>query len=109
MQKINRIVIDWPNTAKNLKLLRQDNLNLRRYVCGSLYFGERNCAKDCEECKTYNMDHSISQAELARVFNVSESSIVNWESERSKPSIEDILFYSQICKIDLLDVLIVER
>lgn len=108
MEKINRITIDWSNTAKNLKLLRQDNLNLRRYVCSQLYYGERNCVSDCNDCK-FDMDHSISQAELAKVFNVSEGSVVNWESERSKPSLEDLLFYSQICKIDLFDVLVTER
>ena len=108
MEKIERICIDWSKTAKNLKLLRQDNLNLRRYVCSQLNYGERNCTGDCGKCK-YDMDHSISQAELSKVFNVSESSVVNWESERSKPSLEDLIFYSQICKIDLFDVLVTKK
>lgn len=55
MKQIKRLVVDWPKTAKNLKLLRQDNLNLRRYVCIQLYYGKRDCVEDCANCK-FDMD-----------------------------------------------------
>lgn len=105
MRRIFRKYIDWPKTAKNLKLLRQDNINLRRYVCSQLYYGKRDCVTDCAECK-YDMDHSISQAELAKVFNVSESMVVNWENNKSRPQLEDLIFYGQICGIDLYEVIV---
>lgn len=105
MKQIKRKYIDWTKTAKNLKLLRQDNINLRRYVCSRLYYGKRDCVADCADCK-FAMDHSISQAELAKVFNVSESMVVNWENNKSRPQLDDLIFYSQICQIDLYDVIV---
>ena len=105
MRNIIRQYIDWSKTAKNLKLLRQDNINLRRYVCSKLYYGKRDCEVDCAECK-FGMDHSISQAELAKVFNVSESMVVNWENSKSRPQLDDLIFYSQICEIDLYEVIV---
>ena len=79
MIELKRKYIDWANTAKNLKLLRRDNID---------------------------MDESISQLELAKVFNVSESMIVNWENNKSRPQLDDLLFYSQICGLDLYDVVV---
>lgn len=108
MEEIKRKVIDWENTAKNLKLLRRDNLNLRRYVCNALNYDKGECDGECETCK-FDMDQSISQAELARVFNVSESMIVNWENCKSRPQLDDLIFYSQICQIDLFDVIVFEN
>ena len=105
MQQINRHFIDWSKTAKNLKLLRQDNINLRRYVCSQLNFDKGDCDGLCETCK-FDMDHSISQAELAKVFSVSESMVVNWENKKSRPQLDDLIFYSQICDIDLYDVIV---
>lgn len=105
MKQLNRQYIDWAKTAKNLKLLRQDNINLRRYVCSQLNFDKGDCDGLCETCK-FDMDHSISQAELAKVFNVSESMVVNWENSKSRPQLDDLIFYSQICGIDLYDVIV---
>ena len=105
MKQLKRKYIDWAKTAKNLKLLRRDNINLRRYVCSQLYYGKRDCVEDCAKCK-FDMDHSISQAELAKVFNVSESMVVNWENSKSHPQLDDLIFYSQICEIDLYDVIV---
>ena len=96
---------DWANTAKNLKLLRRDNINLRRYVCSQLNYDKGECSGECETCK-FDMDESISQLELAKVFNVSESMIVNWENNKSRPQLDDLLFYSQICGLDLYDVVV---
>ena len=107
MQKIDRKYINWEKTAKNLKLLRMDNMNLRRYVCRELKYQNANCSGKCETCR-FDMDNRISQSELASVFNVSESMIVNWENFKSRPSLEDLIFYSELCRIDLYDVIIFE-
>lgn len=108
MKRIDRKYIDWKDTAINLKLLRNDNINLRRYVCNALKREERDCRGFCDECK-FDMDHSISQAELARVFNVSESMVANWENFKSRPQLDDLIFYSQICQVDLFDVIVFEK
>lgn len=97
--------IDWDKTAVNLKLLRQDNLELRRYVCRELNYGKADCHGDCPECK-YDMDTSISQAELGKVFGVTAGVIANWETARTTPSLDDLMFYSEICKLKLFDVVI---
>lgn len=93
MIELKRKYIDWANTAKNLKLLRRDNINLRRYVCSQLNYDKGECSGECETCR-FDMDESISQLELAKVFNVSESMIVNWENNKSRPQLDDLLFYS---------------
>lgn len=105
MIEFKRKYIDWANTAKNLKLLRRDNINLRRYVCSQLNYDKGECSGECETCR-FDMDESISQLELAKVFNVSESMIVNWENNKSRPQLDDLLFYSQICGLDLYDVVV---
>lgn len=109
MQDIVRKFIDWDKTGRNLKLLRSDDLNLRRYVCRELSRqGDRHhdCdGRNCDQCK-YEMDHSISQAELARVFNVSDTVIANWEGHRSEPTLNDLLFYCQITGKDLMEIII---
>lgn len=105
MIELKRKYIDWANTAKNLKLLRRDNINLRRYVCSQLNYDKGECSGECETCR-FDMDESISQLELAKVFNVSESMIVNWENNKSRPQLDDLLFYSQICGLDLYDVIV---
>ena len=105
MIELKRKYIDWANTAKNLKLLRRDNINLRRYVCSQLNYDKGECSGECETCR-FDMDESISQLELTKVFNVSESMIVNWENNKSRPQLDDLLFYSQICGLDLYDVVV---
>ena len=105
MIELKRKYIDWANTAKNLKLLRRDNINLRRYVCSQLNYDKGECSGECETCR-FDMDESISQLELAKVFNVSESMIVNWENNKSRPQLDDLLFYSKICGLDLYDVVV---
>ena len=106
MEKIERKFVDWSRTSKNLKLLRNDNLDLRRYVCFELKTKRSECeGKNCDTCR-FDMDHSISQAELAEVFSVSESMVANWETGRSEPSIDDLLFYAKICNLTLDDILV---
>ena len=106
MESIQRKFVNWENTAKNLKMLRNDNIALRRYVCFVLKTGRKDCdGTACDTCK-FDMDSSISQAELAKVFNVSESMVANWENARSQPSIDDLLFYAQICGLTLDDILV---
>lgn len=100
-----RRYIDWTKTAQNLKLLRNDNINLRKYVCHALKYDEANCSGQCETCK-FDMDASISQNELAEVFGVSAGVIANWETGRTLPSIEDLLFYAEICEIGFSEVVV---
>ena len=108
MERIERKVIDWDKTSKNLKLLRNDNINLRKYVCSELNKKKSIDAcegADCATCR-FDMDMKISQSELAQVFHLNENRIVNWENNKSKPTIEDLIFYSQICGIDLYEVIV---
>jgi len=104
---IKRKSIDWKKTGKNLQLLRNDNISLRRKVCGALKLNRSECSGDCANCK-YEMDNFISRPELAQVFNVSESVIFNWENGKTPVSVEDILFYCQLADVSLDDVLVFE-
>ncbi len=109
MEKLQRSYVNWQKTAVNLRLLRQDNINLRRYVCGVLRVKNGVCdGANCADCK-FEMDNSISRAELAAVFNVTESVVFNWENGKSLPTLDDLMFYAQICKLDLFDVVITEK
>lgn len=105
MTSIKRKFIDWKKTGKNLRLLRNDNIDLRRYVCRQLKYEENNCSGNCAEC-IFDMDNSISRAELAEVFNVSESVVFNWETGRTPVSIDDLMFYTQIAGVELFDILV---
>lgn len=72
IKEIKRKIIDWDMTCLKIKMLRSDNINLRRFVCRTLYLlgdDRRICKHGAENCDTciYEMDHSISQAELARL------------------------------------------
>ena len=107
MKKIERKRVNWEKTGKTLLLLRNDNIELRRNVCSALRYDEENCGGDCENCK-YEMDSSISRAELARIFNVSENVIFNWETGKTPVAIEDLLFYCRLSGKELSDILIFE-
>lgn len=107
MELSERQFIDWKKTGRNLQLLRNDNLELRRFVCYTLNFEKGECDGDCKAC-VFQMDTDVSRNELARVFNVSESVIFNWENGKTPVSLDDILFYCRIAKTDL-DRLIVYR
>ncbi|MGN0805934.1 MAG: helix-turn-helix domain-containing protein [Candidatus Coproplasma sp.] len=52
------------------------------------------------------MDNHISRKELADVFGVSESVIFNWESGRTVVDYENLLFYSQLSKTDLAEIIV---
>lgn len=100
--------IDWNKTAQNLKLLRNDNIDLRRYVCHALKYKEANCSGECDTCK-FDMDASISQNELAEVFGVSPGVIANWETGRTSPTLEDLIFYAEISKLGLSQVIVFKK
>jgi DNA-binding XRE family transcriptional regulator len=102
---VKRKYINWIKTGKNLELLRNDNINLRRCTCYVLNFKKAQCSGECDNCK-YEMDSNISRTELARLFNVSESVIFNWENGRTPISLEDILFYCKIAKVNLDDIIV---
>ncbi len=105
MKAIHRKFIDWKKTGRVLQLLREDNIELRRYVCRALKHDEGECSGECGECM-YDMDNHISRKELADVFGVSESVIFNWENGRTDVSLEDMLFYVQISGKELADIIV---
>ena len=105
MKAIHRNFIDWKKTGKNLQLLREDNIDLRRCVCNALKHDKGDCTGACGEC-VFEMDNHISRNELAAVFGVTENIIFNWENGRTPVSIEDMLFYAQISKKKLSDIIV---
>ena len=42
------------------------------------------------------------------MFNVTESVVFNWENGKSLPTLDDLMFYAQICGLDLFDVVVTE-
>lgn len=107
MQKIERRRIDWSRTGIRLKALRDHNPTLQRYACFHNHRSEANCSGDCETCE-FDIDRNVSRAELARVFSTTESVIANWESGRTSPELEDLLYYAALCGITLEDILVFE-
>ncbi len=105
MQIIEKKYVNWEKTGFKLQLLRNDNINLRRYVCYTMRYLRGECGDNCDEC-VYKMDRSISRAELAEVFNVSESVVYNWERGKTPIAIDDLLFYSQIAKVTIEEIVV---
>ena len=105
MKAIPRNFIDWKKTGRNLQLLREDNIELRRSVCSALKHDLGDCSGECGNCR-FEMDNHISRKELADVFGVTENVIFNWENGRTAVSIEDMLFYVQISKTELSQIII---
>ena len=105
MELIDRKRIDWKKTGKNLMFLRNDNITLRRNVCRALNLKKGECSGDCDGCR-YEMDNNISRPELAKVFNVSESVVFNWETGKTPVSLEDILFYCTLADVSIDDVVV---
>ena len=97
---IKRISIDWKKTGKNVQLLTNDNITLRRNVCGALKLSKGECSGDCVNCK-YEMDNFISRPELAQVFNVSESVVFNWENGKTLPDIASLISLSDLYNLSL--------
>ena len=100
MRAIQRKFIDWKKTGRNLQLLREDNIELRRAVCNALKHDKDECGGQCADCR-FEMDNHISRKELSEVFGVSESVIFNWENGRTNVDYENLLFYAQLSKRDL--------
>lgn len=105
MRPIHRKFVDWNKTGRNLQLLREDNIELRRTVCGALKHDKSECSGKCGECK-FEMDNHISRKELSEVFGVTENVIFNWENGRTAVDYENLLFYCQITKLDINDIII---
>lgn len=103
MEIFDRKLIDWVATGNKLRQLRRDNIYLRRYIC--CCNGCRDCGGNCETCRNPKKA-KISQMNMANVFHVSESSIVNWELARSIPPLEELMFYAQICRMDLTELIV---
>ena len=105
MKPIQRKFVNWEKTGRNLQLLREDNLNLRRFVCSALKHDTGDCSADCDAC-VFEMDNHISRKELSDVFGVSENVIFNWENGRTVIDYENLLFYAQLTKLDIADIVI---
>ncbi|MDE6585062.1 MAG: helix-turn-helix domain-containing protein [Clostridia bacterium] len=105
MKTVYRKFIDWRKTGKNLQLLRNDNGNLRREACRINNLHKSDCSGECESCK-YDMDSNISRKELAVLFGVSDNVIYSWENGRTPIGLEDLLFYCQISKVKLEDIIV---
>lgn len=105
MTRIHRKFINWKKTGKVLQLLREDNIELRRAVCGALKHDKGDCGGVCSTCK-YELDNHISRKELSEVFGVSESIIFNWENGRTAVDYENLLFYAQLTKLKLDEIVI---
>lgn len=101
----NRKNIDWVKTGKNLQLLRNDNVNLRRQACRANKLHKAECNGACDTCR-YDMDSSISRKELAVLFGVSDNVIYSWESGRTPVGLEDLLFYCQISQVRLEEIIV---
>ena len=105
MEKIERKVIDWKKTGIRLQRLRTNDMKLRRYVCWSLKYDAGECTGECAECE-YDIDASISRAELATVLCTSESVVFNWEKGKTPVGIEDLVMYSEITGCSLDDIIV---
>lgn len=102
---MGRRVVDWYRTGAKLQMLRNDDLELRRYVCHELNYARGNCSGNCAEC-LFDMDRMISRRELGLVFNVSENVITNWERGLTPIDVENLLFYCEIAKKEISDILV---
>ena len=105
MKRIERKIIDWKKTGKRLRGLRNNDKQLRRFVCWSLKYDEGECSGECDICE-YEMDASISRIELAKIFNTSESVIFNWENGKTAPELEDLILYSEITERSLDQIIV---
>ena len=107
MQRIERRRIDWRRTGIRLKNLRDHHPALQRYACYINHLSDADCSGECETCE-FDLDRNVSRAELSRVFATTESVIANWESGRTSPELEDLLYYAALCGIALEDILVFE-
>ena len=106
MQRIERKIIDWAKTGEKLAFLRGNDLSLRRYACWVCHGEEWECDKQCDTCQEIpayrrslgerGLDPSTSCAELAKVFDETESVIRNWETGRTPVPLDALRLYAQI-------------
>ena len=108
MKKIERKIINWKKTGIRLQRLRTNDMRLRRYVCWSLRYEDGECSGECDVCE-YDIDASISRAELARVLCTSESVVFNWEKGKTPVGIEDLYMYSEITGRSIDEILVYEN
>lgn len=106
MKVIQRRYIDWESTGTRLQELRLGNFNLRRYCCFKNRTDSGDCeGLNCEKCRK-GMDNMISRRELALVFSTTENVVVNWETGKTPPQLEDLLLYCEITGLKLRDFII---
>ena len=105
MKLMSRPRIDWKKTGIRLKNLRDRSQALRRYACFVNHYRDGNCTGSCTACE-FDIDANISRAELAVVFQTTENVIANWESGKTPPSPEDLLYYCKLCDVELEELLV---
>lgn len=107
LQNVTRPSVDWTTTGRKLCDLRLHDYKFRKAVC-SILRNDGACCRDCSTCDKLSMDHHVTQDELAKVMNVSSSVVHNWESGRSEPHLEYLLWYSELAGCNIYDLLIFE-
>ena len=107
MELIKKRYINWTATGRRLEKLRDDNTELNRYVCWYLKGRKGECGGVCETCD-WEMDKHISRKELAEVFMVSEAVLFNWENGRCNVPLDELMFYTEICKVPLENIVVYE-
>lgn len=105
--------IDAERTAKRLRYLRRNNINLKKYVCrySRLYkeVVRRHNNDPCPNC--YNCENCdkfydyISPSSLARCFDMETRFITDVESGKNV-TIQKVLLYSYISQVPLSEILI---
>lgn len=112
MERIKFKKIDWQETGYRLRQLRLQNENLRKYVCFCLQdetLSNPCMSKNCDRCSGRAiLNQEISRRELSQVLFASESTVNNWEDNRSNPPLEILLAYCDICGLKLEDILVFE-
>lgn len=102
--------VDWGATSKKLTDLRENNLKLREKVCQNLDIKKK---KGCQEacCKTCSKSSSCAlvQDALSKLFKVSKKTIKKWEENKSKPTLDQLMYYSELCQLEIFDVVILNQ
>ena len=111
MEHIDFVMVDRRATGERLQRLRKYNIYLHRYVCHELHLhrSKKFCdGVDCDLCEAEDFEEEdISQPELGKIMGVSGSQVANWETGRTLPDIEFLIFYCRLCRIDKLEDLLV--
>ncbi len=110
MEKIKKKSIDWEETGKNLQRLRERNFELTRYACFICHYDEADCDGECETCSfEKDLDRRITREELAKVFEVTDAVINNWETGRTAIPLEELYMYCEIIGKPFEEILVFKK